>query len=92
MNKQTSMSFDSPDLSQEQRRFLQAWLKITKRKASLKPVHLKPGFLSWCLRQAKSELTPANYSYFQPIAQKAYLKSLQAYERHIQAVRCQNGL
>lgn len=92
MNKQTSMSFDNPDLSQEQRRLLQAWLKILTRKAKLKPVHLKPGFLNWCLVQSKKELTPANYAYFSPIARKAYLKSLQAYEQHIKAVRSQNGL
>ena len=92
MNKQTVMVLDSPDLSLEQRRLLQAWLKIIKRKASEKPVHIRPNFLSWCLRQARTELTPANFNYFQKPAQKARIEAYRAYEKHIKAVRSQNGL
>lgn len=88
--EQSEMSFDSPDLTQEQRRCLQAWLKIIHRNASLQPVERRIGYLNWAKRKAQQELTPANFSYFLIAWEKSLKKATAAYERHIQAVRSQN--
>jgi len=86
MTKQQEMTFDDPDNCQEQRRLLQAWLKIIKRKL---PAELKRqiGFVNWAIKTSRSELTPANYAYFRPIAQEALHSILKKYERHIKAER-----
>lgn len=92
MNTQTAMKLDTPDLCQEQRRLLQAWLKIIKRNAAKREVDQRIGFLQWCKKTAQQELTPANFAYFEKQWVTAMEKAHIALERHIAAVRCQNGL
>lgn len=83
--KQDRMNFeDNPDLTLEQRRLLQAWLKIIGRHIYEKNSKAF-GYLYWADKKAKAELTPGNYKVYWTARCKVWQRITRAILRHVKA-------